>query len=383
MRLFTALPVAAALAVGSCCPSPDFPELFPSVCEASSSTSSPRILFMDINELTNLEATAKKHAVAVRYEGCELEVLPACHVPGRYEYEPVSVASEEIQIDNEVQLALKLPLSFASLHAEVAKGGKLKIEQREVGLYGLWESRWSRDELKGECAKATHIVTHFPVGAYYAELTTEDSVGGGLDTPLGGTALSKKFQASKSVERSELNRCTPTPEGPPPGCTTPLAVHLVEVVASEAAHLEPDSLIGLWKGIGHSPTQDGGTLTWDVQVRFEHPQAGKCAEVKYSGDLNCEGFWECQAPLQDGVVIDFTESLKNTPGEDNCTLNAPGRLVMKSKDTITLSYYGQVHDRAVANRVTSPAATVPPASSATPSSEAGPGPDEVSAPGSP
>src|SRR4051794_2921217 len=57
-----------------------------SKCSISKSQLRPLIVEWPSADRAALEAAMSQYGVAVKYSGCQMEVLPRCQVPGKYQY---------------------------------------------------------------------------------------------------------------------------------------------------------------------------------------------------------------------------------------------------------------------------------------------------------
>src|SRR5262245_12527784 len=76
-------------------------------CSVAKSSQRPLVVEWPAADRASLEATAKRGVVAVRYDGCEMEVLSSCVIPGKYNYVAVERQSEQIAIKNADDLYAK------------------------------------------------------------------------------------------------------------------------------------------------------------------------------------------------------------------------------------------------------------------------------------
>ncbi len=163
---------ALALVLCACSaasPLADAPEYDPegqAKCAAMKSQSEPLIIEWPATQRAKLEAIASRHAIAVRYDGCEMEVIGACKIPRAYEYTPTTRQREHVSIKDEDELYARLPLGAAKLQANLEKAGELNVSMTIVGTFETDRSQIHRDELKGACGRATHIVDALIVGAF-------------------------------------------------------------------------------------------------------------------------------------------------------------------------------------------------------------------------
>lgn len=182
-----------------------------------------------------LEASLPDGAVVVRYDGCELEVLPRCRVPeAHYGYRGVTLKAERVAIASADELYAQMPVGAAKLEAALERSGALSVSLSTVGIYELDAREVSVSRLEGRCDGATHVVQAVAVGAYEL-LAGQAAVLAAGASVRGGVA---EVGASSSAERSVLSRdgdvsaceLASTEDGiPMPGCGAPLRLELAEL----------------------------------------------------------------------------------------------------------------------------------------------------------
>ena len=114
-----------------------------------------------------LEARAKQGLVAVRYVGCDIEVLPECTAPAQYAYVYTSTTTkrDKVHIQNEDDLSSNLPLGAAKLEGTLRRRGELLVDMTIVGRYSVGLTSMPRNDLVGsDCARATHVISGLTVG---------------------------------------------------------------------------------------------------------------------------------------------------------------------------------------------------------------------------
>ncbi|MFO0639265.1 MAG: hypothetical protein U0183_08630 [Polyangiaceae bacterium] len=140
-------------------------------CGVAKSHAKPLIVEWPSSERSELEARAKRGVVAVRYVGCEMEMLPRCHVPGTYKYVAITPKSDGIVIRDADELYTNVPLGAAKLEARLSRAASLRVAMTIVGRYEADADEVRTDQLRGDCARATHFVSALTAGAFdfYAE----------------------------------------------------------------------------------------------------------------------------------------------------------------------------------------------------------------------
>ncbi len=203
-------------------PAPEFnPPGNQSKCRVMKSQSRPLIVEWSSADRAALDVLAQRGTVVVRYEGCEMEVLPRCKAPGSYTYTATTRKTEQVTIRNDDDLYASLPIGAAKLEGKLASHGQLDVTMNVVGQYGTDRTEIARGDLQGDCSKATHVVTGMTVGAFEftAGAGAEASGGAGaLGAGVGGRASRTKEMLSSDGDVAACERATREDKQPPEGC---------------------------------------------------------------------------------------------------------------------------------------------------------------------
>lgn len=136
-------------------------------CKVIQSPRKPMIVEWSSHDRLDLETRLKAEGlVAVRYQGCEMEVLERCRVLGTYQYHGGNVKREEVAIDNEDDLYGKLPMGAFRLETKLRRAGQLNVETVLVGSLRADREQVKRTQLTGVCEGATHFIAGVQVGAF-------------------------------------------------------------------------------------------------------------------------------------------------------------------------------------------------------------------------
>jgi formylglycine-generating enzyme required for sulfatase activity len=155
--------------------------------------------------------------VAVRYESCEMELLRRCTVAGRYTYTGVGAKRDDQMFRSADELYARIPLGAAQLEGELERHGALSLAMTVVGHYEAGRARVDRRELRGDCERATHVISAVTVGAFRlaSAAGAEVSAGGGIS---GGPMVGAGSSAERGFERSDgdPDRCSNGDDSAPP-----------------------------------------------------------------------------------------------------------------------------------------------------------------------
>ncbi len=177
--------------------------------EAAHGHDRPFVVEWDATDLASFEAKATRDTMFVDYEGCTLDVIYGCNDPnvqGRLgTYGQPTFTSGTVQgfdVKNEGELYAKLPLGAASLSARVAAGEELHLKYFVSGVATSTRDSVYRGEIQKYpgCAKATHFVWAYNVGAF--SLDSKENSSGELKAGVG----SANAGGDRSHEQSELAR---------------------------------------------------------------------------------------------------------------------------------------------------------------------------------
>lgn len=224
-------------------------------CGVKKSSDKPLVIEWPAAERAALEARATRGLVAVRYSGCEMEVLNTCSAKGEYEYLGLTQKTEGVRITNTDQLYAKLPIGAAGLEAKLERAGQLNVDMTIVGRRDATESSFNERDLEGRCDEATHVVTGLTVGSFSFYTGKSAAVGAGVTVGnVGGGASSTSDQQVLKTD-GDVAACvssTTADEQPPEGCG---ALLRVEVVPIDRVFVNPST-----------PTPGGSASTTDDDV---------------------------------------------------------------------------------------------------------------------
>ncbi len=229
-------------------------------CGVKTSSDKPLVIEWPAAERAALEARATKGLVAVRYSGCEMEVLTTCSAAGAYEYVGLTQKTEGVRITNTDQLYAKLPIGAAGLESKLERAGQLNVDMTIVGRREANESVFNERDLDGRCDDATHVITGLTVGSFsfYTGKSAEIGAGASVGNVGAGVGSSTDQQVLKTD--GDVTSCTSagtTDTAPPEGCG---ALLRVEVVPIDRVFVNPATPSPTAGGSG-STTADNGTST--------------------------------------------------------------------------------------------------------------------------
>jgi hypothetical protein len=164
-------------------------------CSVAVSQTRPLIVEWPAADRAALESRAQQGIVAVRYTGCEMEVLTMCRMAGDYRYRPLTQKREGVTIKTLDELYLALPVGAAGLEAKLAAAEQLNILMVVAGRLEAPDGELRRADLVGRCDGATHVITGITTGAFV--FYTGNELSGKVEVKVGhvgagGGALRKR-----------------------------------------------------------------------------------------------------------------------------------------------------------------------------------------------
>jgi hypothetical protein len=200
-------------------------------CGVAKSQGRPLIVEWPSADRATLEMQTKRGLVAVRYQGCEMEVLRHCRGAGSYVYTPTTRQRDRITIRDADELYANIPLGAAKLEGKLASAGELNVTMTIVGTYQADTAPLRADQLEGDCARATHLITTLSAGAFefFAGADAEVAAGASaLGAPgAGATSKAKRETLNEAGDATACERAAAGDRSPPFGCGALLRVEVV------------------------------------------------------------------------------------------------------------------------------------------------------------
>ncbi len=196
-------------------------------CSIAASSENPLVTEWPASEKANLEARLRQGAVAVEYSGCSMRLLPACEIPGQYQWRRTTTATDTLEIRDADELYAKLPLGAVSLEGELARSGRISVQTTVAGQLELRDFRPAPIGAFGPCGKATHVIHSLSVGAFKMRSGGTLKAGGGVDVQ--GVGASGQTQSSETLMREAgvASTCAEAQETEPnTKCRSPIQVFL-------------------------------------------------------------------------------------------------------------------------------------------------------------
>ncbi|MEM6291223.1 MAG: hypothetical protein AAGA54_08155 [Myxococcota bacterium] len=201
-------------------------------CSVKKSGDKPLVIEWPAAERAALEARASKGLVAVRYSGCEMEVLTTCSAAGAYDYLGLTQKREGVRITNTDQLYAQLPIGAVGLESKLERAGQLNVDMTIVGRREANKARFNERDLEGRCDEATHVITGLTVGSFSFYAGKSAEVGAGASAGNVGAGASSTTDQEVLKTDGNVEACadsTTTDASPPEGCGALLRVEVVPI----------------------------------------------------------------------------------------------------------------------------------------------------------
>jgi len=136
--------ILLAMGVVSCGPgtpvsdlarAPEFDPKGQSKCGVAKSQAEPLIVEWPDAARGKLESQVRRGLVAVRYIGCDMQVLGQCTVPGKYGYASLNPKKSRVKMRNADELYASIPAYAVKFEGTLARAGELNVEMTIVGRY--------------------------------------------------------------------------------------------------------------------------------------------------------------------------------------------------------------------------------------------------------
>jgi hypothetical protein len=196
-------------------------------CKIAARHETPLVTEWAASEKADLEGRLSSgQIVAVKFTGCELSIVDACRVPGKYAFRRTTLSTDTVEIQDADDLYAKLPLGAIGLEGELARSGRLAVRTTVAGQFRL---DGSPPALQSDpaCREATHFVTAVSVGAFSLLAGGAASVSGGIDAKIASAGGSRRREEITVRRAGEDGACKDATDAAPSAmCASPLQVFL-------------------------------------------------------------------------------------------------------------------------------------------------------------
>jgi hypothetical protein len=207
-------------------------------CKYVSSLSRPYVVGWDELKLNDLQrAIDRGQPLAVRYEGCELELLPRCKLAGgRYQFSHATMTRPQVvTLRSANQAIAEFQIGGVQLEAHFDSFDVLEVTRALGGTWDLAERQdFFDDELgRSGCTGATHVVHAIDVGAYRVDGAQGKAGGGkvsggvaGVRAGAGGSGSTTRSELSRKGDPQQCQSTSGWGQEPWRDCSTPLRLTL-------------------------------------------------------------------------------------------------------------------------------------------------------------
>jgi hypothetical protein len=201
-------------------------------CGVKASAAKPLVVEWPAADRAALEAKATRSLVAVRYAGCEMEVLTNCTVAGTYSYLGLNQKREGVRIKSVDELYAQLPVGAVALEGELERAGQLNVDMVIVGRKEAERFEFSDQDLDGRCDEATHVITGLTLGAFSFYAGASAEVGAAVKVGNIGAGGSHGSEREVLKEDGNADSCAAASQQDtvaPNGCGALLRVEVVPI----------------------------------------------------------------------------------------------------------------------------------------------------------
>jgi hypothetical protein len=218
-------------------------------CGVRKSAAKPLVVEWPAAERAALESGASRGLVAVRYEGCDMEILTTCTASGSYGYVGLTQKREGVRIRSADELYAELPVGAAGLEAKLERAGQLNVDMVIVGRKEADKTVFNERDLTGRCDDATHVITGLTVGAFSFYTGASAEVGGAVR--VGNMGVGAGSSAGNEVLREDGSGescvvASTADVSPPEGCGALLRVEVVPIdrIFAQSTPTSPTGMAG-------------------------------------------------------------------------------------------------------------------------------------------
>jgi hypothetical protein len=203
-------------------------------CKMLKSSERPLIVEWPATDRSDLESLLSRGLVAIRYTGCEVELLRNCASSGRYDYKGTTRETEREAMRSADELYAKMPIGAAKFEAMVERGNELTVSMTIVGKYLADRATVSDADLQGEgCERATHVVTGLSTGAFEFYSESQAAVGADAMGLVGGKSSNQRELLRQAGDQKSCEAATRADTTPPNNCGALLRMEVARIACSE------------------------------------------------------------------------------------------------------------------------------------------------------
>ena len=201
----------------------------------------PIVVDLDEAARTDLDAAMRKHVVVVAYDCASIRVLRNCEVDAKYDYGGVDPKENVIQMKNQDELSVNLPLSTGKLGGEVKSGRSIDIAMIYRGQKTTAFDNISRETLlanqkdPSNCDGATHFIRQATLGAFAVVQGSAGKVSAAAEMFKVGASASSDASKSTLLHDGSIEACSGAAQDgelPIEHCRAPLVLELQPILGA-------------------------------------------------------------------------------------------------------------------------------------------------------
>lgn len=195
-------------------------------CSSPEQALRPFVVTWDTTEQAEFVAQGQRSLMVVKLEGCKLELLVGCQIPGEYRFQSTPEGMQSLTVASQAELGAKLPLAVLQLGGHVKQGNALSLRYFVRGVSFATAASLYRGDLKQGCEGATHFVQNYVVGAYELGESASSSAGASAGIgPVGAGGETTKT-ASSLFRGGAMSEC----KAGGSGCQAPVRLRLLGIL---------------------------------------------------------------------------------------------------------------------------------------------------------
>ncbi|MFO7567358.1 MAG: tetratricopeptide repeat protein [Enhygromyxa sp.] len=206
------------------------------VCREPGARGTPLVVDWSTQDRMDLEEAMLDGVAVVEYRCGKLSLIRDCHIDGSYGFLGLSQREEVVQLNNVDEIRANLPLDGASIAAkfgaELERGRTLDLAMIHSGKLRTTVASATRDQLRGQCNGATHLIRGAFVGAFAMAQGTKGKVGTVAEVFEAGLRASSSSESAVAKRDGDPAACrgvAPGASQPPAQCTAAIRLELVAI----------------------------------------------------------------------------------------------------------------------------------------------------------
>jgi hypothetical protein len=213
----------------------------PAACHQVEKYGEPLVVDWKPDQRGDLEEVMHDGVAVVSYSCNGIKLLKQCHLEGSYGYLGMTKREQVVRLQSADELQANLPLSGLKIAGEIggdmSRGTTLDIALVTVGKRRTtWKSP-TRDDLKGDCDGATHVVRGASVGAFAVQTGTRAEAKTSVQifgAGAGAGSSSARDVNDKEGDPSACAAASPEAVSAPAQCGAAVRIELVGIADSAA-----------------------------------------------------------------------------------------------------------------------------------------------------